>query len=269
MKKELINIGQSLDLTTGELSTLNEHKNVFSGHLLIRGAVSTGKNKFIKHLFNQFINKDNIDIYFIDFKGSREQKYMIDLIKAGENNSFNINYFSNIQNNIQELNKYKNNLNDLNLFDKNKNLYLFQTFPLLDKNLAKDFYINILNHLINKATHTTELKDVIVFIPYFDVLLTENLITLFNKAGGLGFKIILSTDSNNLTYLNENVYIEDYINNYVFFKYRNISEKDENILLKNKNTNFLDFMKLQNLKNRHFLFSSNNNLYYCLAPFIK
>lgn len=270
MKKELINIGQSLNLATGELSTLNEHKNTFSGHMLIHGSVKTGKHKLIKHLIFQFIKKEPIDIYFIDFKGSQNQEYITDIIKEAEQHNFNIKYFSTTQTNIDLLTKYNYDLNNLKLYEDNNNLYLFQTFPIINRSEAEDFYLNILNHLIFKATNIIEtsiVKDVLVVIPYFNIFPSKKLITLFNKAGGLGFKFILSTDYEGYNGTIENDSIEDNVNTKIFFKCRNISDKEELTLLQEHPE--LNFMKLKNLQKRHFLFKSNDKLYYCLSPFMK
>lgn len=270
MKKELINIGQALNLTTGELFTLNEHKNTFSGHTLIRGSSRTGKHKLIKHLIYQFIKKEPIDIYFIDFKGSKNQEYISDIILEAEKNNFNIKYFSTTQTSVSLLEKYKDNFNNLSLSEKDNNLYLFQTFPMINHSEAENFYLNILNHLILKATNvleTSSIKDILVVIPYFNIFPSQKLITLFNKAGGLGFKFILTSDFEGYTDTIENACIEDNINTKIFFKCNNISDKEEFTLLQEQP--LLDFMKLKNLQKRHFIFKSGNKFYYCLSPFVK
>lgn len=270
MKKELINIGQSLNLTSGELSTLNEHKNTFSGHMLIRGSVRTGKHKLVKHLIYQFIKKEPIDIYFIDFKGSKNQEYISDIIIEAEQNNFNIKYFSTTQTNIPLLEKYKNVFNNLSLSESNNNLYLFQTFPLVNHSEAESFYLNILNHLILKATNAIEnsiIKDVLVVIPYYNIFPSQKLITLFNKAGGLGFKFILSNDYEGYDDTIENAYIEDNINTKIFFKCNNISDSEEEKLLYKHPP--LDFMKLKNLQKRHFILINGKKIHYCLTPFVK
>lgn len=270
MKKELINIGQSLNLTTGELSTLNEHKNTFSGHTLIRGSSRTGKHKLLKHLIYQFINKEPIDIYFIDFKGSQNQEYISDIISEAEQYNFNIKYFSTEKTDIDLLNKYKFDLSNLPLLENNNNLYLFQTFPLINHSESEEFYLNILNHLILKATNALEksiIKDVLVVIPYFNIFPSQKLITLFNKAGGLGFKFILTTNFEGYNDSIENSCIEDNINTKIFFKCNNISDKDELTLLQEQP--LLDFMKLKNLQKRHFILKRGDKFCYCLSPFIK
>ncbi len=244
MKKELINIGQSLNLTTGELSTLNKHKNVFAGNMIIRGSSENDTNKFLKHLLNQFLDKDNLDIYYIDCQESA------DFINFSTINNLKICF------NNEDLLKIKES--------KDKNIFYLKT------QFSESFYNDILDHLIKKTEKIKEksdIKETIVFIPSFDIFNFESLITLFNKAGGLGFKFILTTNSFENHYLENKSFVEDNINNHIYFKCSNISEKQEINFIGNKET--LNFMKLKNLPKRHFLYIHNQEINYCLSPFVK
>lgn len=232
MLKSTINLGLSLDLQTGDLSSLKEHKNIFSGHVLIHSISELNKFKFLKNILNQITIFDNLDIFYIDSNKTnltnlfKSYNYLI---------SNNKNYFD-----LSEL----------------KNFYLFDNS---ETNL--DSLIDILIERSKQIQLNKKIKETYIFINNVSLDNEEKIIDLFNKVGGLGFKIIITTNSFN------NTYLYDYVFTNIYFNMKEYDKSKINKLIKNYN-DLLEFMKIENLNEKMFLYV-NKKIIYGKTNFIK